>query len=175
LAWPSRNILRHHEYGNADALAPPVAPPRAGSRTKASLKSDALSSLLEPATTRGDSHRVAGERRDFSFSNASATVRQTARASLKSEAIRGPSHLRQECAGSGRASSWLLHRACEGGTAQAAGATRGNARHARPFRGPARGPSNTRDKLRSSNMLGFVCFIPLLDGPVVPPSFVGLA
>ena len=28
------------------------------------------------------------------------------------------------------------------------------------------GLSNTRDKLRSSNMLGFVCFIPLLDGLV---------
>jgi hypothetical protein len=30
----------------------------------------------------------------------------------------------------------------------------------------ATGPSNTRDKLRSSNMLGFVCFIPLFDGIV---------
>ena len=28
------------------------------------------------------------------------------------------------------------------------------------------GPSNTGDKLRSSNMLGFVCFIPLFDGLV---------
>jgi hypothetical protein len=28
------------------------------------------------------------------------------------------------------------------------------------------GLSNTGDKLRSSNMLGFVCFIPLFDGLV---------
>jgi hypothetical protein len=34
------------------------------------------------------------------------------------------------------------------------------------------GPSNTGDKLRSSNMLGFVCFIPLLDGLVVSPNIV---
>ena len=31
-------------------------------------------------------------------------------------------------------------------------------------------PPNTRDKLRSSIMLGFVSFIPLLDGPVVPTN-----
>ena len=31
------------------------------------------------------------------------------------------------------------------------------------------GPPNTGDKLRSSNMLGFVCFIPLFGG-VVPLS-----
>jgi hypothetical protein len=37
----------------------------------------------------------------------------------------------------------------------------------------ATGLSNTRDKLRSSNMLGFVCFIPLLGGLAVPPSVVG--
>jgi len=37
------------------------------------------------------------------------------------------------------------------------------------------GPQNTRDKLRSSNMLGFVSFIPLLDGLVVPPTVVSPA
>ena len=43
-----------------------------------------------------------------------------------------------------------------------------------PFRGPATGPPNTRDKLRSSNMLGFVSFIPLLDRLVVPPHAAAL-
>ena len=36
-------------------------------------------------------------------------------------------------------------------------------------RAPASGRPNTRDKLRSSNMLGFVSFIPLLGRLVVPP------
>jgi len=42
-------------------------------------------------------------------------------------------------------------------------------------RAPASGRPNTRDKLRSSNTLGFVSFIPLLGGLVVPPSVVGSA
>jgi hypothetical protein len=41
---------------------------------------------------------------------------------------------------------------------------------ARPFRGPANGPSNTRDKLRSFIMLGFVSFIPLFAGIAVERS-----
>jgi hypothetical protein len=52
--------------------------------------------------------------------------------------------------------------------------------HALEYRGtaiassiaPLRGRPNTGDKLRSSNMLGFVSFIPLLDGLVVPPNVV---
>ena len=48
----SRNTLRHREYGNADAGRLVCGSTTlAGSSAKASLKSDALSSLLEPATT----------------------------------------------------------------------------------------------------------------------------
>ena len=95
---------------------------RAGSRAKASLKSDALSSLMEPATTpsRQESRRWRATRLQLQQCQRNFEAESPRLAEERGD--RGPSHPRRECPGSdGRASSWLLHRACEGGTCSGSG------------------------------------------------------